>query len=163
MRTHSKKMKSWSTLRGANISVGHGNLLKILTVTENAAKGNSRNWEERENELQSYEWTSWCAGFNYAHFKNMGHIHYYAVTNCKLICSGLVSFIYAFISLSFPLSCKMSTKWILAIIFCYFHFHLPYQIYLSVIATIECQVVYKAHLFFVLECVCHAGVTSTLL
>lgn len=104
MRTHSKKMKSWSTLRGANISVGHGNLLKILTVTENAAKGNSRNWEERENELQSYEWTSWCAGFNYAHFKNMGHMHYYTVTNCKLICSGLVSFIYVFISLSHSLS-----------------------------------------------------------
>ena len=32
-------MKSRSTLRGANNSVGHGNLLTILTVTEIMARG----------------------------------------------------------------------------------------------------------------------------
>lgn len=62
----------------------------------------------------------------------------------------------------FSLSYKISVKWILAIIFCYFRFYLPYQIYLSVIAATEGQAVYKAHLFFILGCVCHAGVTSLL-
>lgn len=154
-------MKSRSTLRGTNNSVGHGNLLTILTVTEIMAKGNRRNWEGREKELQRYGGTSWSAGFWRWHFTNRGHVYYYNVTKCKLTCPGLASFIYELNS-AISLSCKISVKWILATIFCYFHFYLPYQIYLSVIATTECQVVYKAHLFFILGCVCHAGVTSLL-
>lgn len=87
-------MKSRSTLRGANNSVGHGNLLTILTVTGIMAKGNRRSWEGREKVLQRYGGTRRCAGFKDAHFKNMGHVYYYNVTKCKLICPGLASFIY---------------------------------------------------------------------
>lgn len=46
MGIHSKNMKSRSILEGANISMGHNNLLKISTFTLNMARENNGNLGE---------------------------------------------------------------------------------------------------------------------